>query len=149
MPLYVFRKLGLREVKPTIVHFQLEHRSITYQSSLIEDVLIKINKYIFLMDFIVLQMEENEYISLILGRPFLAIGRTLIDVQQGKLNLRVEDEQVNFEIFKVMTFPFEMNSCFGVDALDIVVAETFKDSLYKSPLELCLTQSKFLYFGRG
>ena len=69
-------------------------RSIKYPRGVIEDVLVKIDKFIFPADFIVLDMDEDEKIPLILGRPFLAMGRTLIDVQQGKLVLRVEEDEV-------------------------------------------------------
>ena len=69
-------------------------RSIKYPKGVIEDVLVKIDKFIFPADFIVLDMDEDEKIPLILGRPFLAMGRTLIDVQQGKLVLRVEEDEV-------------------------------------------------------
>ncbi|XP_038698162.1 uncharacterized protein LOC119995768 [Tripterygium wilfordii] len=55
--------------------------SIVYLRGMIEDVLIKVDKFIFPVDFVVLDMEEDHEIPLILGRPFLAIGRTLIDVQ--------------------------------------------------------------------
>jgi len=52
---------------------------------ILEDVLVKVDKLIFPANFIILDMEEDQEIPIILGRPFLAIGRTLIDVQQGKL----------------------------------------------------------------
>ena len=45
-------------------------------------------------------MEEDINVLLILGRPFLAIGRTLIDVNKGELILQVQDEQVTFKVFK-------------------------------------------------
>ena len=83
MPLSVFKKFGLGEVKPTTISLQLADRSIKYPRGVIEDVLVKVDKFIFLADFIVLDMDEDEEIPLILGRPFLATGRTLIDVQQG------------------------------------------------------------------
>ena len=94
MPFSVFRKLGLGEVKLTTISLQLADRSIKYPRGVIEDVLVKIDKFIFPADFIVLDMDEDEKIPLILGRPFLAMGRTLIDVQQGKLVLRVEEDEV-------------------------------------------------------
>ena len=56
---------------------------------MIEDVLVKVDKFIFLADFIVLDMEEDKEIPIILGRPFLAAGRAMIDVQRGELKLRV------------------------------------------------------------
>ena len=89
MPLSIFRKLGLGEVKPTTVSLQLADRSIKHPRGIIEDVLVKVDKFIFPADFIVLDMEEDKDVPLILGRPFLATGRTLIDVHQGKLILIV------------------------------------------------------------
>ncbi|KAL5539173.1 hypothetical protein UlMin_044786 [Ulmus minor] len=72
MPLSIFRKLGLGEVKPTTVTLQLADRSIKHPRGIIEDVLVKVDKFIFPADFIVLDMEEDREVPLILGRPFLA-----------------------------------------------------------------------------
>ena len=82
MPLSVFRKLGLGEAKPTTVSLQLADRSIKYPRGIIEDILVKVDKFIFPADFIMLDMEEDQEIPIILGRPFLVTGRTLIDVQK-------------------------------------------------------------------
>ncbi|XP_075674887.1 uncharacterized protein LOC142644092 [Castanea sativa] len=114
MPFSVFRKLGLGEVKPTTISLQLADRSINYPRGVIEDVLVKVDKFIFPADFIVLDMDEDEEIPLILGPPFLATGRTLIDVQQGKLVLRVEEDEVTFDVFKSMEFLPETHSCFQI-----------------------------------
>ncbi|KAF5452605.1 hypothetical protein F2P56_027581 [Juglans regia] len=67
MSLSVFRKLGLGEVKQTTFSLQLVDRSIKYLRRLIEDVLVKVHKFIFPADLIVLDMEEDEEIPLILG----------------------------------------------------------------------------------
>ncbi|KAK4606606.1 hypothetical protein RGQ29_000727 [Quercus rubra] len=98
MPLSIFRKLGLGEVKPTTLSLQLVDRSIKYPKGVIEDVLVKVDKFIFPADFIVLDMDEDNEIPLILGRPFLTTGRTLIDVQQGKLVLRAEEDELPLEV---------------------------------------------------
>ncbi|KAL5565345.1 hypothetical protein UlMin_028509 [Ulmus minor] len=129
MPLSIFRKLGLGEVKPTTVTLQLADRSIKHPRGIIEDVLVKVDKFIFPADFIVLDMEEDREVPLILGRPFLATGRTLIDVHQGKLILRVQDEQVTFNVFEAMKFPSNVSSCFEISILDKVVAKKFHPSL--------------------
>ncbi|XP_022899523.1 uncharacterized protein LOC111412887 [Olea europaea var. sylvestris] len=97
MPLSVFKKLGLGKVNPTTLTLELAGRSITYPKGIIEDVLVKVDKFIFPVDFVVLDMEEDEKVPLILGRAFLATGRALIDVQEGKLTLRVNEEQRNRE----------------------------------------------------
>ena len=67
MPFSVFKKLGLGEVKPTTISLQMADRSLTFPIGVIEDVLVKVNKFIFLMDFVVLDMEEDREIPLILG----------------------------------------------------------------------------------
>ncbi|XP_022852858.1 uncharacterized protein LOC111374418 [Olea europaea var. sylvestris] len=79
MPLSVFKKLGLGEVNPTTLTLQLADKSITYPKDIIEDVLVKVDKFIFPVDFVVLDILD-EKVPLILGRPFLATGRALIDV---------------------------------------------------------------------
>ena len=66
MPLSIFKKLGLREAKPTMVSLQLADRSIQYPRGIIEDVLVKVDKFIFPADFIVLDMEEDQDIPIIL-----------------------------------------------------------------------------------
>ncbi|XP_068648802.1 uncharacterized protein [Aristolochia californica] len=82
MPFFVCRKLGLGEMKQTTISLQLADQSIKYPHGIIEDVLVKVDKFIFPADFVVLDMEKDEEVPLILGRPFLATGRALIDVQK-------------------------------------------------------------------
>ena len=93
MPLSIFRRLGLGEGKPTTVTLQPVDRSLKHPRGIIEDVLVKVDKFIFPTNFIVLDMEEDKEIPIILGMPFLATGRALIDVQKGELRLRVHDEK--------------------------------------------------------
>ena len=89
MPLSIFRRLGLGEARPTTVTLQLADRSLKHHRGVIEDVLVKVDKFIFPIDFIVLDREEDKEIPIILGRPFLATGRAMIDVQEGDLKLKV------------------------------------------------------------
>ena len=80
MPLSIFRRLGLGEARPTTVTLQLANRSLKHPRGVIEDVLVKVDKFIFSTDFIVLDMEEDKEIPIILGRPFLGTGRVVINV---------------------------------------------------------------------
>ena len=73
-------------------------RTLTQPEGILEDVLIKVGKFIFLIDFLVIDIEEDEQVPLLLGRPFLATGATLIDVNKGELTLRVGDEVVHFNL---------------------------------------------------
>ena len=85
MPLSIFRRLGLGKARPTTVTFQLPNRSPKHPRGVIEDVLVKVDKFIFRANFIVLDMEEDKEIPIILGRPFLATDKVIIDVQRGEL----------------------------------------------------------------
>ncbi|XP_022864267.1 uncharacterized protein LOC111384238 [Olea europaea var. sylvestris] len=123
MPLSVFRKLGLGEVKPRTVTLQLADRSLTYPRGIIEDVLVNVDKFIFPADFVVLDMEEDQKIPLILGRPFLAIGRALIDVQGGHLTLRVNEEEVRFNIYQAMKYSDDHDTCHRIDFIDSAVRD--------------------------
>ena len=147
MPLSVFKKLGLGEVKLTTISLQLADRSTKYPRGVIEDVLVKVDKFLFPANFIFLDMDEDEEILLILGQPFLATRRTLIDVQQGKLVLRVGEDEVTFDVFKPMKFPSETNSCFQISDRDVIMAdETCAIDFLKLPLEVCLTHSTPIKF---
>ena len=87
-----------------------------------EDVLLKVNKFIFPTDFIVLDMKEDKEASIILGRPFLATSQALIDVQKGEFILRVQDEEVTFNMLNVMQHLMESDSCFRVDIVEVIVS---------------------------
>ena len=86
-----------------------------------EDVLVKVDKFIFPADFVVLDMEEDTKVPIILGRPFLATGKALIDVQQGKLMLRVADDKVTFSINETMKHKVEKEDCFRVETIESLV----------------------------
>ncbi|XP_062093943.1 uncharacterized protein LOC133799978 [Humulus lupulus] len=87
MALSIYQKLKLGEVRPTMVTLQMVDRSVKYPHGLIEDVLVKVDKFIFPTYFIILDMEEDANIPIILGRPFLATGKTLINITKGELKL--------------------------------------------------------------
>lgn len=64
------------------MHLQLAYHSITYPKGLIKDVLVKDEEYIFPVDLIVLDLEEDDEIPLISRRPFLATSEVLINVEK-------------------------------------------------------------------
>ena len=64
-------------------------------------MLVKVGSYYLPIDFIVLEMDENPIYPIILGRPFLATARALIDVERGELVLRIHDEQLTFNVFNL------------------------------------------------
>ena len=70
---------------------QLADRSYVQPEGKIEDILVKVDKFIFPADFLVLDCEADDNAPIILGRPFLATGRTVIDVEKEELTMRVND----------------------------------------------------------
>ncbi|XP_022855432.1 uncharacterized protein LOC111376690 [Olea europaea var. sylvestris] len=110
-----YRKLGLGEVNSTSITLQLADRTITRPRGKVEDELVKVGNLIFPVDFIVLDISEDRDIPIILGRPFLATGRTLIDMEKGELILRVEDKQEIFNIYIQYEKPPNKNDCYRID----------------------------------
>ncbi|PIN19259.1 DNA-directed DNA polymerase [Handroanthus impetiginosus] len=133
MPYLIYRTLGLGEAKPTSITLQLADRSLTYPKGVIEDILVKVDKFIFPADFVVLNMEADSEIPIILGRLFFATGRTLIDIQKGELTMRVQDQQITFNVFKAMKFPNESDKCFDVSLFDNLAGN---ESIVEQPLDL-------------
>ena len=72
MPLLVFQRLCLRELTHTTMSLQMADRQMAQLEGILEDVRIKVGKFIFLVDFVVIYIEEDKQVPLLLGRPFLA-----------------------------------------------------------------------------
>ncbi|XP_076929369.1 uncharacterized protein LOC143593701 [Bidens hawaiensis] len=85
MPYSLYEKLGLGEFTPTRMSLSLDDRSVKYPRGIIENLLVKVDNLVFPVDFVVLDMEANERVPIILGRPFLRNARALVDVFDGKI----------------------------------------------------------------
>ncbi|XP_050888906.1 uncharacterized protein LOC127094077 [Lathyrus oleraceus] len=92
MPLSIYKKIGLGIIQDTRMTLQFVDRSVRRPYRIMEDVMVKINKFVFLVDFVILEMPEDEEIPLILGRPFLDTRRCMIDIKEGTMTLKVYDE---------------------------------------------------------
>lgn len=123
MLLLVFIKLGICEIRPTTEVLQLANRSLARPTRKIEDVLVKEDTFVFPADFIILDYKADKDVSIILRQPFLARGRTLIDVQKGELTMRVNDQQITFNILNTLKYPREMEDCLKIEILQIVDLE--------------------------
>ncbi|CAH9104637.1 unnamed protein product, partial [Cuscuta europaea] len=139
MPYSLFRKLDVGELKATTVSLQLADRSIRHPIGVLEDVLVKIGKFYFPVDFLVLDMEEME-IPVILGRSFLATAAAVIDVQAGTVKLRVGDEEQEFHVWKSLKKHPSEPECFQVDMIETLVQDVFETEFYEDPLLACLTR---------
>ncbi|KAL8497887.1 hypothetical protein ACS0TY_021293 [Phlomoides rotata] len=129
MPLSIFDRLKVGEIKPTGMTLQLADRSVTYPTGIVEDVLVKIDKFVFPVDFVVLEMEEDNNVPFILGRPFLATARAIVDMSTGKLTLKLNEEELTFDTYKAMRHPSEEEECKRIDVIDSCVEENLQNSL--------------------
>nr|GFD55855.1 reverse transcriptase domain-containing protein [Tanacetum cinerariifolium] len=91
-------RLSLLELTPTLMTLKLADQSISRPIDVAEDVFVKVGKFHFPADFVVVDFDANPRVSLILGRSFLKTGRDLIDVYKGELTLRVGKEAVTFNL---------------------------------------------------
>ena len=81
---------------------------------------MKVDKFIFLVDFTIIDMEKVKEVPIILGRPFLAMGKALIDLQKGELILRVQEEEVTFKVFNAIKHRHGNDGCFKVDVIEAI-----------------------------
>ena len=88
-----------------------------------EDVLVRVGKFIFPIDFVVLDFEEDEEVPFILGMPFLYTATAIIDVYDGTLILRVGDETCMFNVYQSMKYPYDEDFYMRVDVVDECVSE--------------------------
>ena len=131
MPLSVVQRLSLGELTPTAITLQMADRSMAQPEGILEDVLVKVGKFVFPVDFVIMQMEEDTQVPLLLGRPFLATGAALIDVQKGELTLRVGDEAVvQFNINRSLEHPnVGSDSCMAVRNTSLLNDELNSDCI--------------------
>nr|GEX75192.1 hypothetical protein [Tanacetum cinerariifolium] len=94
MPLSTYLNLGLVELAHTKLTVELADRTVQHSKGIAENVLVGIGKFIFPVDFIILDMPEDVKVPLILGRPFLSTAHAKIDVFKRKITLRVGDEKI-------------------------------------------------------
>ncbi|GJZ86070.1 DNA-directed DNA polymerase, partial [Tanacetum coccineum] len=119
MPKYAKCLKGLGEPKATRMNLEFADRSIQYPRGIIENVLIKADKFVLPIDFVILDMPEDSRVPIILERPFLATARTMIDVFNKKITLRVGDDEVIFDIDQsIKRPPTDDDECYGLDDLD-------------------------------
>ncbi|GJR22720.1 reverse transcriptase domain-containing protein [Tanacetum coccineum] len=131
MPLSFWKKLSLPELTPTRMTLELADRSITYPKGLAEDVFVKVGKFHFPTDFVVVDFEADPRVPLILGRSFLRTGRALIDVYGEEITLRVDNEAVTFNLDQ--TTRYSSTNDKSVNRIDIIdkVCEEYAPELLR------------------
>ncbi|GJZ34552.1 reverse transcriptase domain-containing protein [Tanacetum coccineum] len=126
MPYSLYAKLSLKNLKPTKISIRLADRSFQYPVGIAENMLVKVGKFTFPADFIILKIEEDSKVSLILGRPFLHTADAVIRVKQKQLNLGVGTERMIFNIESTMKHSYSNDdTCFSIDIIDEILEEDF------------------------
>ncbi|TLX69563.1 retroviral-like aspartic protease, partial [Labilibacter sediminis] len=124
MPYSFYKKLELPEPKPVSMVINLANKSSTLPRGVVEDLLVKLDKFVFPADFIILDMKEDGEVPIILGRPFLSTARALVDIHDTKLTVRVGDEEVVFGVDQAIKHPrFNDDRQFNIDAFDEIVKD--------------------------
>ncbi|GJU16612.1 reverse transcriptase domain-containing protein [Tanacetum coccineum] len=128
MPLSVWKKLSLPELTPTRMTLELANRSVAYLVGVAEDVFVKVGKFHFPTDFIVVDYDVDPLVPLILGRPFLRTARALIDVHGEELTLRVNDEAITFNVGHTSRYSYRYDdeSVNRIDVIDVTFEELLK-----------------------
>ena len=103
MPYSEYKQLGLGELKPTNITISLADRSVKIPKGIVEDVLVKIDKFYYPVDFVVLDTEpiasEPNHVPIILGRPFLATANAIINCWNGIMQLTFGNMTLELNIF--------------------------------------------------
>ena len=135
MPLSVARRLSLGDLTPTTVTLQMADRTMAKPEGVIEDVLVKVGDFFFPVDFIILDMEEDSQVPLLLGRPFLATGAALIDMQKGVLTLRVGEEAADFNLLQSLkNLDIDMEDYKSVDDVYLNNSDSYHDCNGQLPI---------------
>ena len=95
--------MGLGELKPTTITLSSADRLVKIPKGTVEDVLVQVDKFYYSMDFVVLDTElvaeGANYVPIILGRPFLATSNTIINFQNGVMQLTFGNMTLELNIF--------------------------------------------------
>ncbi|XP_057248223.1 uncharacterized protein LOC125492319 [Beta vulgaris subsp. vulgaris] len=98
MPLSICKKLNMGELKPTRISLQLADRTVKFPLGILEDVPLRVGKFLIPCDFVVMEMEEDANVPIILGRPFLATAEAIIDMKKGKITFEIGDEKMEYTL---------------------------------------------------
>ena len=103
LPYSVYKQLGLRELKPTNITLSLADRSVKIPKGIVEDVLVKVKKFYYPVDFVMLDTEPIEngpnHVQIILGTPFLATANAIVNFRNGVMQLTFGNMTLELNIF--------------------------------------------------
>ena len=129
MPLYLYKRLNLEKLVHTDISSQMADKSTAIPVGICEDVPVQVaNNCLILTDFVVLEMPEDDNMSIILGRPFLNTAGAVIDCNQGKVTFNVNDKEYT------VYFPKKIDKKYGLNSIKNI--ETIKIGEYYCPIPM-------------
>ncbi|GJW43826.1 reverse transcriptase domain-containing protein [Tanacetum coccineum] len=133
MPYSLYASLSGNTLKPIRISIRLANHTYQYPIGIMENILVQVGKFVFPVDFVILQMEEDDNVPLILGRPFLHNADAIIRVKNKELNLGVGDDRITFLIEKAMKHSHSNDdTCFRMDVINEMTEEELDELLNDS-----------------
>ncbi|XP_057468137.1 uncharacterized protein LOC130757390 [Actinidia eriantha] len=149
LPYFVYEQLGLSELKPTRITLQLADRSIKALREIVEDDIVKVDKFYYPTDFVILDTHPivdphaQNNIPIILGRPFLATCDAIIHVRWSLLKLSFGNMTVELNMFNARKQPRHLKDVREVNLIESIVQEHFERHYVEDPL------ARILMFDEG
>jgi len=138
LPYSLFQSLNLGELKPTSVTLLLADRFVKVPRGIVEDVLVQVDKFIYLVDFIVLDTQHVEACNsfpVILERSFLTTSNALINCRNGLMKLSFGNMTLEMNIFNICKQPGDDNDLQEVDFIEELVYDQFESTLSKTEFD--------------
>ncbi|GJU38846.1 reverse transcriptase domain-containing protein [Tanacetum coccineum] len=127
LPHSIYKQLGLEALTPTRMTLELANRSITHPMGIAEDVVVRVDGFTFLADFVVVNFVPDPRVPIILGRPFLRTAKALIDLYEETLTLRVGKEELVYYADKSEKNK-DKNFVHAISVIDFSKADPFSGS---------------------
>nr|GFD40638.1 reverse transcriptase domain-containing protein [Tanacetum cinerariifolium] len=109
MPLSIWKKLRLPTLNDTKMVLELADQTISKPTGVAENVFVKVGKFYFPADFVILDFVADPRVPLILGRPFLSTAHALIDVYEGEITLRHDDQSLTLKCGDTPSISYKVN----------------------------------------
>ena len=101
IPLLIFKKLGIEKISGSGTKLKFADHTINQSYGIVEDALVEIYNFGFLVDFQIMDKPEDEETPIILGLPFLLTSRCNFDTETGNLTLKSFDEEITLKVLEI------------------------------------------------
>nr|GEZ33699.1 reverse transcriptase domain-containing protein [Tanacetum cinerariifolium] len=130
MSLSIWKKLRLPTLNDTKMVLELADRTISKPTGVAENVFVKVGKFYFPTNFVVLDFIADPHVPLILGRPFLSTAHVLIDIYEGEIILRHDDQSLTLKCGDIPSISYNnFQSLNKVDLIDATCEEYSQEVL--------------------